>query len=767
MNFADQLIIYQGNVLPFLLKKLSQQLQISEKTLTTLGIGYALRIPLKKGKAFRDCWVFPERDEQGIIIGLSLRQWDGRKWMVPDSKRGLTYVPNIHRSITQPEQYHAGPENWVRTSTDTCCPICEKPDWCLVSAENPTDPKAVLCCRIRKGSVKDLGTAGFLHIRKTEGLLTPIAGTILAPSEQPVLIVEGVTDVAAGMDLGFVAVGRPSSSGCLDKLPALVAGRRVIVLGENDAGVGREGMEAAFEVLQSVVKTATKLMPPEGIKDLRQWVKQGLTQEQFQKIVQRTGNSVSKKTVLLSIAPLDLARQWLENEHCLDEIFTLRVYHNSWYAYNGRYYEEIDRTVLRQELYQFLDGKLFKKIRASGFDILNYEPTKHKIDEIMDALLAFCPITSGDIPCWIDKKFQMIDPRHILVFPNGWLDINDYLRGGKVHLCEPTPRFFSLACYPYDFNPDASCILWEKFLRELFGDDPTKITLLQEWFGYNLVPDNSHEKFMLFLGPTRAGKGTILDVLTYILGDTQVLATSLKNFTRRFGLFPFFGKLAAVIGDVSTGMNYDATEALNCLKRITGNDAVTLERKGRDITQTCVKLFTRFTMAANVMPRFPDYARTIEARILILQFLISFAGREDITLKDRLKVEAPGILLWALEGLKRLRQQKMFTLPVTHEKILQQIRGDLTPLTDFIVDCCEFGDQKEFFVSREHLFDCWKQWAIKTGERVNSTRWLNSSLIALYPSCTSNRRVMKNGQRKRVFFGIRLTSNAARELGVG
>lgn len=766
MNFADQLIIYQSNVLPVLLEKLSQQLHVSIETLTVLGIGYALRIPLKDGKAFRDCWVFPERDEQGTIIGLSLRQWDGRKWMVPGSKRGLTYVPNICRSNTQPEQYQAGPQNWIRTSQDVCCPICNKPDWCLVSAENPQDPRAVLCCRVGTGSIRDLGTAGFLHIRKDEGLLTPAVGAVLAPSDWPVLIVEGATDVAAAMDLGFTCVGRPSNSGCLDTLSTLVAGRTVIVLGENDAGPGREGMEKTFEVLQPVVKTAIKLMPPEGIKDLRQWISQGLTRERFQKIVQRTGSSASKKTILPSIAPLDLARQWLENEHYLDEIFTLRVYHGSWYAYNGQYYEEIDRTVLRQELYRFLDGKLYKKIRASGFDILNYEPTKHKIDEIMDALLAFCPITSGSIPCWIGKKYGTVDPRHVLVFPNGWLDINDYLRGGKTHLRETTPRFFSLTCYPYDFDPEATCSLWEKFLRELFGDDPTKIILLQEWFGYNLVPDNSYEKFMLFLGPTRAGKGTILDVLTYILGDTQVLATSLKNFTRRFGLFPFFGKLAAVIGDVSTGKNYDAAEALNCLKRITGNDAVTLERKGMDITQTCVKLHTRFTMAANVMPRFPDYARTIEARILILQFLISFAGREDTTLKDRLKTEAPGILHWALEGLRRLRRQKMFTLPVTHDKILQQIRGDITPLSDFATDCCEFGAGGKYYITRDHLFECWRQWAIKNGERVNSVRWLNRSLLSLYPNCSDHRRTLGNGQRKRVFLGVKVTERAAKEFGV-
>jgi len=280
-----------------------------------------------------------------------------------------------------------------------------------------------------------------------------------------------------------------------------------------------------------------------------------------------------------------------------------------------------------------------------------------------------------------------------------------------------------------------------------------------------LVPDNSQEKFMMLLGPTRAGKGTILDILAYILGEDQVIATSFKDYTRRFAMFPFLGKLAAIIGDVSVGSNYDATEALNLLKRITGNDVVMIERKGRDITQACVKLYTRFTMAANVMPRLPDSARTIESRILIIKFLTSFTGHEDTTLKTRLKTEAPGILLWALEGLKRLQKNKTFTLPVTHNQTLQQIRGELTPITEFINECCSLGEGKEYFIISECLYECWKQWAIKNGERPYTTRWLRRSLLSLYPSCTSSRRLI-NKQRKRILLGIKLRSEVMKEMGL-
>lgn len=753
-SFAEQLILYQSNILSPLLEKFSQQLHISVGAFEALGIGYALH---------NNCWVFPERDEYGDIIGLSFRQWNGKKYMFPGSKRGLIYVPNIHADATDSKKYVSGPQNWTRTSTEIPCPICGKPDWCMVSSENLNDPKAALCCRISKGAVKCLGEAGYLHIRKPEGELTQ-AGAVLLPSERPLLIVEGATDVAAALDIGFMAVGRPSNTGCLDKLTHMIASRDVVVMGENDAGAGAEGMEKAFEVLRPHAKQIAKLLPPDGIKDLRQWVIQGVSQEQLLGFIHTVSDSTSNEIILSSIAPLDLAKQWLEATYFQNDIFTLRVFHGSWYAYNGQCYKEMDTANLRQQLYRFFGEKQYKKIHAKGFDILNYEPTKQKLDQIMDALLAYCPITADEFPCWLDQNHKTHDPRHILVFPNGYLDINNYTEEEGFKLEEPTPHFFSLACYPYDFNPDASCVLWYKFLQEIFADDPLKITLLQEWFGYNLIPDNSQEKFLMLLGPTRAGKGTILEVLTHLLGEDQVLATSFRDYTRRFAIFPFLGKLAAVIGDVSVGANYDAAEALNLLKRITGNDAIMIERKGRDITQTCLKLYARFTMAANVMPRLPDFSRTIESRMLIIKFLTSFIGREDITLKARLKIEAPGILIWALEGLKRLRKNKDFTLPATHHQVLQRIRGELTPLTEFIDDNCSLGTGPEYYILSDHLYECWKQWADRNGEKRYTVRWLTRSLLSLFPGCKSSRRLIGQ-RRKRIFLGIKLRPEVVKDMG--
>lgn len=51
-------------------------------------------------------------------------------------------------------------DRMVRVNRNRPCPICGKPDWCLVAK----DGSAAICARIQDGSKKKCGDAGYLHI---------------------------------------------------------------------------------------------------------------------------------------------------------------------------------------------------------------------------------------------------------------------------------------------------------------------------------------------------------------------------------------------------------------------------------------------------------------------------------------------------------------------------------------------------------------------------------------------------------------------------
>jgi len=96
----------------------------------------------------------------------------------------------------------------------------------------------------------------------------------------PVLAVEGASDVLAGRAVGLNVIGRPSNCGGADFIAHVCRDRRVIILGENDrkgdgTWPGREGAEAVASKLESDWGRPVPIaFPPDGTKDLRDWVRQ-------------------------------------------------------------------------------------------------------------------------------------------------------------------------------------------------------------------------------------------------------------------------------------------------------------------------------------------------------------------------------------------------------------------------------------------------------------------------------------------------------------
>lgn len=107
------------------------------------------------------------------------------------------------------------------------------------------------------------------------GLIVPPS---IARAKEPILVVEGASDVAAAEVLGLSAVGRPACSSGADDLARLLVGRETLVVGENDAKEdggwpGRDGAKSIAGRLASVWEAPVAwTLPPEGSKDIRAYL---------------------------------------------------------------------------------------------------------------------------------------------------------------------------------------------------------------------------------------------------------------------------------------------------------------------------------------------------------------------------------------------------------------------------------------------------------------------------------------------------------------
>ena len=134
----------------------------------------------------------------------------------------------------------------------------------------------------------------------------------------------------------------------------------------------------------------------------------------------------------------------------------------------------------------------------------------------------------------------------------------------------------------YDFDPDARCPAWLRFLDEIFEGDADKVALLGEWFGYSLTAEQEHQKMLLKVGVPRSGKGTTDAVLQGLVGRDYCCGIDLHKLAGTYGCSKLAGKRVGLIGEVHLEKDQNKYVILERLKNITGLDLIDIEQKYQD-----------------------------------------------------------------------------------------------------------------------------------------------------------------------------------------
>ncbi len=139
-----------------------------------------------------------------------------------------------------------------------------------------------------------------------------------------------------------------------------------------------------------------------------------------------------------------------------------------------------------------------------------------------------------------------------------------------------------------------------------------------------------------------------------------------------------------------------------------------MERKYQDpisISPICKMVF-----AVNNLPCSPDQSYGLYRRIFILPFNKRFEGKAaDKHLKEKLQAELPGILNWALEGLKRLRQNEYeFTQSKVVDSVLNSYWREQNPMLDYMKEMIELAGEGHR-VTKASVKQGYQVWCIKNG----------------------------------------------------
>lgn len=407
--------------------------------------------------------------------------------------------------------------------------------------------------------------------------------------------------------------------------------------------------------------------------------------------------------------PVPTARAFVEEQYTSSSVPTLRHWQDDFLAWDGVRYQPVSNADIRAQLY-----KLFEQHRVG----LN---GRGPVDNSLDALKALVNVLSSKVmPGWL----CLIEPA-----PAGELIA---VRNGLLHipsrdLLPHDPRFFTACSVDVTFDPGAPPPnTWFKFLHDAFPDDQESIDALQQWFGYLLTQDTTQQKALICVGPKRCGKGTIARVLRALLGEHNCAGPTLRQLGEQFGQQGLIGRSLAVISDARVSGKADLQGVSETFLRITGEDAISVERKGK--ADWVGKLTTRFVLMTNILPGIVDAGGAVASRFIVLKFSQSFFGREDTKLTDKLMAELPGILNWSLDGLAMLNERGAFIQPLAGVAAVDELIRRTTPILGFVADVLVL--EQDAWVSKDALYDCYKASADDEGMKYIGQK--NSFFTELY-----------------------------------
>lgn len=402
---------------------------------------------------------------------------------------------------------------------------------------------------------------------------------------------------------------------------------------------------------------------------------------------------------------METAPAWLEDD-TLDEV-----------AYCQDFLERHPMKCIQGRLFT-VDGPVENEEEIKAVIFQELQPhfshgVANKVNKVFEAL---------KLMCYAPPMEPQLDRLHVA---NGTLFFvhDPQIEGYGVFTRE---KDFCLNRLNVNFNPDApEPRAWLKFLAELL--EPGDIPTLQEFLGYCLVPTNKAQKMLVIIGKGGEGKSRIGLVLQEILGPNMNTTSIQKVETNRFARADLEYKLLMVDDD----MQMTALPQTSYLKTmVTLEGKMDIERKGQQSVQS--QLYVRFLCFGNgSLSSLYDKSHGFYRRQIILHTKDRPPDRaDDRNLIDKLRTEKEGILLWMLEGLRRLTINGYeFTMSPQATENLNTAMEDGNNIVQFLKSEGYIRFEQGTRARSVHLYGAYKRWCRENLETTLSARTFSQYLI--------------------------------------
>lgn len=320
-----------------------------------------------------------------------------------------------------------------------------------------------------------------------------------------------------------------------------------------------------------------------------------------------------------------------------------------------------------------------------------------------------------------------------------------------VHPHSPAYRMTQITRGSYD--PFARSELWHRFLTRSLPDEGVRC-YMQQTTGVGLIGEQPEHTLPIHNGKGRNGKGVSYSAILYALGDYAAVANpNLFNVDRNAtadkpnpALLDLRGRRLVFMSETAKSAEMDAAK----IKALTGGDPI----KARGVhSKTTVEFYPShlLVLITNHAPQLPADDPAVWERVRNVPWDVVVPPAErDPRLGNKLRAEADGILMWALQGLEEYLRNGL-TPPARVAQATEEYKSAQDTVTNFLEERCEDGCADRDSEPTKVLHVDYQRYCRANGvmrEHILGERDFGSRLDELgYPSKKSGSRRFRQGLR--------------------
>ncbi len=306
-------------------------------------------------------------------------------------------------------------------------------------------------------------------------------------------------------------------------------------------------------------------------------------------------------------------------------------------------------------------------------------------------------------------------PRHWINFRNGFFDPI------KWEYTPHSPKWLSINQIPHEFDKDAEPTgkVTQNFLDFAIPDEIDQ-EMLWQYYGYCLTTDSRLQKFLIFKGQGGTGKSQLIHIVDAMVGKDNLSNISLQQLNERFYPAMLLGKLLNTCADIPS----KAMDAVDGIKKATGEDNLFAERKGKD--GFSFHSYSKLIFSANEIPiNIEEKSEALYRRMLIVK-VDRKPDKQNPRLWEQLESEIDYSIMASCKALQRLYKQGKFTESENSKIAVNELYMEADNVLAFLFDKTKKMPGK--FTKSSELFKAYEEYCNENGRKPLSNHGFHKNL---------------------------------------